>query len=125
MQQVVPKQVSGLGVDSIHGLAQPLFFLFCLRILLFRQFNLVTPGQGLQGRGKIKVMIFHHKGEDIPGLATTKTVIKLLTGMHREGRGFLAMKRTTPQKPRSRTFQINALADDLHDISLFFDQGCY
>ena len=37
----------------------------------------------------------------------------------------LAMEGTTSQETRPRSFQINTLSDDLDDISLLLDKGCY
>ena len=110
-------------VDREHGLTFSGQFFLSRRARLLRQGNLVSGGKLLQGGGKVEVVVLHHEGEDIAGLAAAETVEELPPRMHRERWRFLTMKRTQAKESGTAFFQIDTLTDNLDDIRLVLDPG--
>ena len=111
----------GRLVGLVERLSPAQLFLLGLGQLPLRQIDVELPGKEFERLGKFQVMVLHHKGEHVPGLAAAEAVVELPLGVDREGGGLLRVEGTQAGVACARPLQLHVLADHLDDVGHLAD----
>jgi len=87
-----------------------------LPFINFEQHNVRALGKPANRRGKVDMLIVHHKSKDSTSSPATKTLKSLPGWIHIKGGTFFLMERTESPEICSLPLKRKIIANDIHDV---------
>ncbi len=84
--------------------------------VIFGYFKAHALRKALDRLAEIEPLVVHHEPKRVTPGATTKAVVELPLGVHREGRRFLVVKGAAGAVVLARFLELHAAINDLDDI---------